>query len=78
MLTPNIQEREALRTLWSDGHSAIAAYLMRCREEARDVIERTEGKERDEATGEAKMLKELLVVMSGMDKAREVKRRDEA
>lgn len=76
MLQPNLQEREALYALWQEGRGVLAQYMIRAREQARDDMENTEGKQRDEASGEAKALKVILMAMSRSDEARQIKRPD--
>ena len=72
MKQPNDEQRAALKALWQSGHGLVALYLMMCRETARDDIEKTEGKARDVATGEAKATRYLLDIMSGAGDARPI------
>ena len=72
MKQPSPEQRSALKALWQSGQGLVASYLMMRREAARDEIEKTEGKPRDVATGEAKAMRDLLDIMSGQADARPI------
>ena len=72
MLQPSQEQRDALKMLWQNGQGILAQYFMACREQARDTMEDTVDKDRDEASGEAKAMRFLLDTMSGYAEAKRI------
>ena len=72
MQPPSDSQRAALKALWQGGMGVVAQYFMECRDHARDSMEMTDGKARDEATGEAKTLKRIFEIMKDTGGARPI------
>ncbi len=76
MLQPTKEQREMIKSVWMDGKSPFVQYLVASMQKSMETVLDTEGKARDEATGEVKCCQSLLAIMSGRDEAHAIVRRD--